>query len=132
MHWSFLQITQAQLLLEKLWGVGWEKGPHNYCEDAEAPQGIKEAAKGGWCSEGQAAVIGRTTHRGSNCTPVQACLRSLHGHGNSACPVLLMGSTQRTNGDPTLFCRPYQASFLHSSLYVGSSVSVRSPSPQLP
>lgn len=59
-HWSFLSNHTGSVAARETLVVG-EKGLCN-CEGVEASLGSKEAAKEGWHSQGQAAVIYRMRH----------------------------------------------------------------------
>lgn len=59
-HWSFLSNHTGSVAARETLVVG-EKGLCN-CEGVEASLGSKEAAKEGWHSQGQAAIIYRMRH----------------------------------------------------------------------
>lgn len=60
-YWSFLSNHTGSVAARETLAVG-EKGLCN-CEGVEASLGSKEAAKEGWQSQGQAAVIYRMRHK---------------------------------------------------------------------
>lgn len=93
-HWSFLSNHMGSVAARETLAVG-EKGLCN-CEGVEASLGSKEAAKEGWHSQGQAAVIYRMRH-----TRLQLHIRPGFPSATAstwqlccACPGLLMGSTE--------------------------------------